>query len=357
MILPTLTVDPVAFRAETGWTIKAQGACKGAICVPLQGEVTTDDGLLHIRPIADRLGMALLRHEGAQVWALGPESTITQHALTTATAPDLELPDLDGTIFRLDSLRGSKVVLVAWASWCGCREDLRLWQGLREELHEDGLEVVTVAMDAGGAAVARPWIEKARSSHPALIDTAHILGCRFGVLNVPNALWIDEAGMIVRPAEPSWLEDPHASSETAAQAAADLPPDHRAVREEISKMHIDQSIYPRMVRDWVVNGAQSQYCLAEHEVIERSAPRSRDQSTAAAQFELGEYLHRRGDYDAAVECWREAHRLQPDNWTYKRQAWNLEDPESVRAVDRYGTGWLDEVRAIGAENYYPPILP
>jgi len=37
--------------------------------------------------------------------------------LTTAVAPDLELPDVDGNPFRLSSLRGQKVLLVAWASW------------------------------------------------------------------------------------------------------------------------------------------------------------------------------------------------------------------------------------------------
>jgi hypothetical protein len=58
-----------------------------------------------------------------------------------------------------------------------------------------------------------------------------------------------------------------------------------------------------------------------------------------------------------VAHWREAHRLQPDNWTYKRQAWNLESPDSVRSIDAYGSGWLEDVRAIGAENYFPPIKP
>ena len=38
-------------------------------------------------------------------------------ALITAHAPALELPDWRGDIFSLDSLRGTKVLLVAWASW------------------------------------------------------------------------------------------------------------------------------------------------------------------------------------------------------------------------------------------------
>jgi hypothetical protein len=50
------------------------------------------------------------------LYAIGP-STATGRALTTAEAADLELPDLDGNPFRLSSLRGQKVLLVAWASW------------------------------------------------------------------------------------------------------------------------------------------------------------------------------------------------------------------------------------------------
>ncbi|OKA12539.1 hypothetical protein BS618_23070 [Rhodococcus erythropolis] len=55
--------------------------------------------------------------------------------------------------------------------------------------------------------------------------------------------------------------------------------------------------------------------------------------------------------------WKSAHSLQPNNWTYKRQAWNLEAPDSVRTVDAYGPGWLDDVRSQGAESYFPPIRP
>jgi len=30
---------------------------------------------------------------------------------------ELELPDADGNLFKLSSLRGQKVLLAAWASW------------------------------------------------------------------------------------------------------------------------------------------------------------------------------------------------------------------------------------------------
>lgn len=50
------------------------------------------------------------------LYALGPAS-MSGHALTTAVAPELELPDVNGTTFRLSSLRGRKVVIVSWAPY------------------------------------------------------------------------------------------------------------------------------------------------------------------------------------------------------------------------------------------------
>jgi hypothetical protein len=41
-------------------------------------------------------------------------------------------------------------------------------------------------------------------NHPSLIDSAHVVDEMLGVINVPNSVWIDENGMIVRSAEPAW---------------------------------------------------------------------------------------------------------------------------------------------------------
>ena len=65
---------------------------------------------------ADRLGMAVVHDERAGLWAFGPES-LGHRALVSAEASELVLPDLDGHELRLSSLRGQKVVLVAWAPY------------------------------------------------------------------------------------------------------------------------------------------------------------------------------------------------------------------------------------------------
>ncbi len=111
MILESPTLDRDAFEQRTGWALKPEGACKAEVCVPLP---EGDD----LAAVAERLGMPLLHDEPHGLWSLGPESAVTGRALTTAQAPDFELPEvLSGQPFRLSSLRGQKVLLVAWASW------------------------------------------------------------------------------------------------------------------------------------------------------------------------------------------------------------------------------------------------
>ena len=97
---------------ETGWVLKPEGACRGPVCVPLVSSGPTVDARL----LVERLGMPLVRAEGHDLWALGP-ATLSGRALDSAEAPDFVLPDVDGRPFRFRSLRGQKVVLVAWASW------------------------------------------------------------------------------------------------------------------------------------------------------------------------------------------------------------------------------------------------
>jgi hypothetical protein len=227
-----------------------------------------------------------------------------------------------------------------------------VWQELRQELRPKGLEVVTVALDIGGEQEAGPWIDLAKPEHPSLIDETHLLDELLGIVNVPTAVWVDEEGMIVRPPEPAFPGK-------AVIAELGLPEGapQRVIEmlTEAAKMRVDPPAYAAAIRDWAERGGESPYVLPPEEVVERSRPNSPEVSKAAASFELGQSLHRAGHAEAAVGWFREAHRLQPDNWTYKRQAWELVDPILQGPSEQYEGDWLSDVRAIGAENYYPPV--
>ena len=226
-----------------------------------------------------------------------------------------------------------------------------MWQELSRELGPRGLQIVTVALDTGGVEAARPWIEAAQPDHPSLIDRAHVVDELFGITNVPSGVWIDEAGTIVRPPETAYprrpdYQDreipPDASAEEAARIAA------------VKKLRTEAEKYVFALRDWVEHGAGSRFALPPEEVLRRSRPRPAAEAAAAAHFELGQHLHRLGRTEDAVRQFREAYRRQPDNWTYKRQAWNLLGPHQ-RPLEVYGGDWLTDVEKIGAEHYYPAL--
>jgi hypothetical protein len=114
MLLTSDRITVADFEAGTGWLLKPEGACRGDICVPL-GDAAPSAGQVDARAIAQRLGMPLIEH-GPGLSALGPAS-LRGRALVTAEAPELTLDDFNGQPFSLSSLRGQKVVLVAWAPY------------------------------------------------------------------------------------------------------------------------------------------------------------------------------------------------------------------------------------------------
>lgn len=218
-------------------------------------------------------------------------------------------------------------------------------------MRADGLEVVSVALDAGGAQAAGPWIDRARTTHPALIDSTHLLDELLGVVNVPNGIWVDEGGLVVRPPEPAF---PWRPREPSKELWAQLPAITAEQLREARNIRIEPEPYLAALRDWVARGPDSPYALSPEEVIRRSRPVSEDLARAAACFELAGHLWRAGHEPEATHWFRECHRLDPDNWTYRRQAWSLADPLQG-PTEGYESDWLTDIRKIGAENYYPPL--
>lgn len=108
MIIERLDQPPVELERRTGWTIKPQGACRADQCVPLPDP-------FDVRDLAERLRMPLIEDEKHRLWALGPQAD--GPALASAELPDIVLPDRQGRDFALRSLRGTKVFMIAWASW------------------------------------------------------------------------------------------------------------------------------------------------------------------------------------------------------------------------------------------------
>jgi hypothetical protein len=118
MIIADDQLDHVSagdFSSATGWDPKPQGLCRGEVCVPAPGSLR-GDGTVDVAAAAARLGMPVVHDDEHGLTAIGPGSS-TGHTLSSAAAPDPELIDRHGEPFRLSSLRGRKILLVAWASY------------------------------------------------------------------------------------------------------------------------------------------------------------------------------------------------------------------------------------------------
>jgi len=146
------------------------------------------------------------------------------------------------------------------------------------------------------------------------------------MVNVPTAVWINEQGRIVRPNEVAYVDNRYKG------------------------MHgIEASEYLDAIRDWAANGDRSAFALGEKELKERLAPQNPDWARAAAEFALAEYLYRNGQSAASIRHYKEAQRLNPESWNYKRQAWALSDAERD-----YGTSFMKEVQKLNGKPYYAP---
>lgn len=209
-------------------------------------------------------------------------------------------------------------------------------------------------MDLGGAEVARPFVERAKPTHPSLVDPQHRLADWLGFVNVPTSAWIDESGMLVR------IGDTAANQRNKIRDVPindDMPERLREMLSEVRKIQTDHEDYLAALRDWAEQGAASRFALPPEEVVARARPRPPEVALAAANFEMAQHLQRAGQAEDAIPYFRESHRLQPDNWTYKRQAWSLVDPNQG-PTEHYEGDWLGDVKKLGGgESYYPRFRP
>lgn len=240
-----------------------------------------------------------------------------------------------------------------------------VWQALREELKDQNFELVTVGLDTLGAEGCRSFIEAAKPQHPSLIDQHHVLADLFGVVNIPSSIWINEQGVIVRPAEAAAAPP---QEEQAAGPNIDMPSEipQRLVDmlTEAAKIPNNQADYHAALKDWVNQGEASEFAMDEATVIARSRPRDENTALGHAHFELATQLEMDGNHELAVRHFQLAHKLVPDSWTFRRQAWSLEKvgegplsrfwqgPNPEHPEDwPYEGDWLADVKREGAENY------
>jgi len=214
---------------------------------------------------------------------------------------------------------------------------LPVWQALYEELKDKGFMVVAVAQESRGAEHARPWIEQAKSSYWQLIDVGHRLEDLYNLVNVPQAIWIDEQGRIARPPETAGSTDHFRRMDLATRT---MTPQDQAERLAARQAYLDA------VRAWVATGA---HALPRDEARAALPKVTPEIAEARARFRLGLWLRTNGRAAEGDLQLAEASRLHPESWSLWRQAADLDEVEKAS-----GPEFWERVQALGDRPYYPP---
>jgi hypothetical protein len=188
---------------------------------------------------------------------------------------------------------------------------------------------------------ARPWIEAAKPTYTCLIDPDHRVAELYNMVNVPQAVWIDEVGRIVRPTESAGAYEGFRAMDRATRK---VPDDVVATTSQAKRT------YAAAVRDWVLHGQASRHAFGPEAAKAHLTLPVEDIARAHAHFRLGQLLRRRGRAAAAEAQFGEARRLHPDSWNIWRQT----APVDERGLASGPEFWA-RVDALGSRRYYAPV--
>jgi Tetratricopeptide repeat/AhpC/TSA family len=199
--------------------------------------------------------------------------------------------------------------------------------------------VIAIALDQPEAA--RPWIEAAAPTYPCLIDRDHRVAELYTLVNVPQAVWIDESGRMVRPPETAGSTDGFRRMD---RKTFTMPAEALAERQRVKERYV------AAVKDWAERGAASPYALDAAGVMQRLRVPDASVAEAHARFRLAQTLQREGRADEARAQFDEATRLHPDSWAMWRQSAD-KDKRGLAS----GAEFWARVDALGDRPYYLPV--
>jgi thiol-disulfide isomerase/thioredoxin len=113
-----------------------------------------------------------------------------------AALPEVTFEDGSGRTVSLSDFHGKLVLLNLWATWCGpCVEEMPSLERLAKKLGPQGLVVLPLSQDRGGAAVVQKFFaEHNLSALPIYVDKTMRSGGALGTRGLPTTILIDPNG-------------------------------------------------------------------------------------------------------------------------------------------------------------------
>ncbi len=159
--------------------------------------------------------------------------------------------------------------------------------------------MVAVAIDVQGAAKAQPFVELAKATYPNVVDSENVLSQYFGFKALPNAVFVDEAGVI---------------RYTHFGGFDIRKPEHRQIAEHFATSP-NLTVLAAATKDG----------------------QAFDNTEVLAHFQTGLAHYQAGEIQAALIEWRKGLALDPANWIIRKQIWAIENPA------RFYAGEIDAI--------------
>ena len=156
------------------------------------------------------------------------------------------------------------------------------------------MEIVVIAQDVQGDAVAIPWVDKAGGTYRALLDQNNEIGKTYNLKYVPIAIVLDEDGRLARA---------------------------------VGSANIDDEDFRSQLAEWVKTGAIPQAWI-EADQQGAPPPLTADETEAMARFQLAQVLLQKGVRNEAIAELKRAVQLDSQNRRIRKQLWAVETPDA-----------------------------
>jgi len=128
--------------------------------------------------------------------AAGGIEKLIIHPTPVPLPPDLTFTDAAGTVRHFAQWRGRALVVNFWATWCPpCVAEMPALDRLHAALAREGIEVLALSNDRGGAAVVAPFYQRTGLRHIGIwLDPRGATGRALGVRVLPTTIILDRRG-------------------------------------------------------------------------------------------------------------------------------------------------------------------
>jgi peroxiredoxin len=130
--------------------------------------------------------------------AIGILAVAAQTPLLADAAPAWDLKDTTGKSVKLSDFKGKVVIVDFWATWCPpCRAEIPDFIALQDKYGKQGLVIVGISVDQGGAPVVASFAQKNKINYQLVLADDQVAEAYGANEGIPTTFVIDRKGNII----------------------------------------------------------------------------------------------------------------------------------------------------------------